>query len=92
MVGLCIGPTEQFGWTLVLSGNTLLVGDSGHDTDTGDVVLFTQTGGLWTLTGGLTAADGQVLNSFSTSIALSGSTIAIGAPYANSGSGTLYVR
>ena len=92
LVGLCIGPTEQFGWTLVLSGNTLLVGDSGHDTDTGDVVLFTQTGGLWTLTGGLTAADGQVLDSFSTSIALSGSTIAIGAPYANSGSGTLYVR
>jgi hypothetical protein len=92
LIGPCVGLQEQFGSALLLYGNTLLVGDSGHDSATGGLLLYSQTGSNWVLNGGLTAADGQPLDSFGSSIALSGGTIAIGAPYANAGTGALYAH
>jgi hypothetical protein len=46
--------------------------------------------GGWSLTTTLTAPDGQPLDEFGTAVAVSGSSIAIGAPNAANGNGTLY--
>jgi hypothetical protein len=83
-------PGDQFGAALALSGSTLVVGDYGKDTYTGQVYLFALGNSGWSLTTTLTAPDGQPLDEFGTTVAISGSSIAIGAPNAADGNGTLY--
>jgi|SRR5579862_5004119 len=83
-------PGDQFGAALALSGNTLVVGDYGKDLFTGQVYVFALANGSWSLSTTLTAADGQSTDYFGISVALAGSSIAIGAPFANSGTGSLY--
>ncbi len=81
---------DQFGASLALSGNMLLVGAYGGNTFTGTAYLFSLNGSTWSLSSVFTATDGQELDEFGVSVALSGSSTAIGAPYAGYGGGSIY--
>jgi hypothetical protein len=93
---------DWFGWSVALSGDTVVVGalfdDIGINTDQGSAYVFVKPGGGWadmTQTARLTASDGAVGDAFGWSIALSGTTIVVGAYTddigANADQGSAYV-
>jgi hypothetical protein len=80
----------QFGESVALSGDTLAVGAPSEPTR-GAVYIFTRSGTAWTQQARLTPSDSSASADFGTSVALSGDTLAVGAPYDNQGPGTVYV-
>jgi hypothetical protein len=97
---------DEFGWSLAISGNTLVVGapealvDAGGDTGPGMAYVFTASGSGWTnmaQTAELTASDGVAGDDFGYSVAISGNTVVVGAPDApvdasgDAGPGAAYV-
>jgi hypothetical protein len=92
---------DAFGFSVALSGDTALVGarydEVGANTDQGSAYVFVRAGGIWTQQQTLTAADGASSDYFGTSVALSGDTALVGAPYddgptTNQGSVCVFVR
>jgi uncharacterized repeat protein (TIGR01451 family) len=86
----------EFGRTLSLSGDTLVVGAPREDTasgvDAGAAYVFVRSGGAWTLQARITASDGSPGREFGHSVSVSGDTAVIGAPLPGSGvSGKAYV-
>jgi hypothetical protein len=79
-----------FGAAVALSGSTLAVGAYGRFEGTGKVYLYVQSGGIWGLVNALNAVLGQQFDYFGGAVALAGSSLAIGAPYASYGAGALY--
>ena len=92
-----------FGTAIAVSGSTLVIGDplkteSGH-TNQGAVYVFSGTGSgstsNWTQAAEFTSTNGAVGDFFGLSVAVSGSTIAVGAPTktvgSNSWQGEAYV-
>lgn len=99
------GPNELFGSAVSLSsdGSTAIVGapyktESGQS-NAGAVYVFTKSGGSWTQTQKLTAADGTY-DEFGYAVSLSsdGSTILVGAPFkqvnglASAGAAYIYTK
>jgi hypothetical protein len=87
---------EWFGVTAALEGDTLAIGASLDQTPSGgSVYLFTRSGTTWSEQQRLEASDGTTLGQFGLSLALSGDTLAVGAPSASfpgaSGRGAAYV-
>ncbi len=90
---------EQFGWSLAVSGNTLLVGAHNEVVNgnggQGAVYVFTESNGSWSQTGKLSAGDGGAYDRFGSALALEGNTALIGAEGAtingSSGQGAVYV-
>jgi hypothetical protein len=86
---------DQFGWSVVFAGTTAFVGAPntaiGGNAAQGAVYVFTNQNGTWFQTQKLTADDGAEGDAFGISIALSGSTVVIGAPNTNSFQGSAYV-
>lgn len=90
---------DLFGGAVAISGNTAFVGAGsqtvGSNADQGEVFVFTYANGAWTQTATLTASDGAADDFFGTSIALSGTTLLVGAPFqghtASAGPGAVYV-
>ncbi|MBI3784775.1 MAG: VCBS repeat-containing protein, partial [Deltaproteobacteria bacterium] len=79
---------DLFGCSVAISGDTVVVGASNDDIgvkdDQGSAYVFVKPGGGWanmTQTAKLTAADGAAADHFGYSVAISGDTVAIGAPY-----------
>jgi hypothetical protein len=74
---------DQFGSSVALNGSTVVVGASartvGSNNAQGAVYVFTQSGTSWSQQAELTASDGANNNYFGFSIALSGSTLVVGA-------------
>jgi hypothetical protein len=60
-------------------------------TSPGAAYVFSNAGGTWTQQSRLTAADGAARDEFGYSVAVSGGTVATGAPLANSLQGSAYV-
>ncbi len=93
------GLNARFGDAIALSGDTLVMGaskaDSGGVTDAGAAYVFVRSGAAWVEQATLTASDKATLDRFGSSVAISGDTIAIGAPSAPWGSideaGAVYV-
>jgi adhesin/invasin len=94
------GGTDDFlGYSVAVSGSTIVAGAPGHavgpNSGQGAVYVYTLSGGSWTQTAELTAADGSAGDDLGTAVALSGSTIAAGAPYhavgSDAGQGAAYV-
>lgn len=83
---------DQFGSSVAVDGNTIVVGARGRtvgsNNSQGAVYVFAQSGGTWSQQAELTAADSAAYNYFGNSVALSGSTIVIGAPGHGTGSNT----
>ena len=74
---------DFFGYSVALSGNTALVGafrddDEVKGVDTGSAYVFTRSGTTWSQQAKLTAADGEMNDTFGGNLALSGETAAVG--------------
>ena len=85
------GGSDEFGYSVALSGDTLAVGayleDSSSITtpdenaiDSGAVYVFTRSGSTWSQQAYLKASNIDAGDNFGISIALSGDTLAVGAP------------
>ena len=76
---------DQFGNVVAISGSTIVVNgiiDSvGDNFAQGSVYVFSHQGGSWVETQKLTASDGAELDQFGVSVAISSSTIVVGAPF-----------
>jgi len=89
---------DEFGRSVAISGNTVLIGssrDDGAGTDSGSVYLFRRTGTTWTEHAKLTASDAVAGDRFGSSVAISGDIALIGANsaiYARSGSVYVFTR
>ena len=98
---------DQFGFSVSLSGDTVLVGSANQEVGTnmgqGAAYVFVRSGTMWSVQQMLTAPDGMSGDEFGSSVALSGSmsmttcaasgpcTAVIGAPFGNSSTGVAYV-
>jgi FG-GAP repeat len=75
---------DGFGTSVAIQGNTIVVGAPGASSGKGAVYVFKQSGGVWSTTSTpnaeLTSSSGSAGNLFGTSVAIDGSTIAVGAP------------
>lgn len=88
---------DDFGQSIALSGDTLLVGAHADDdagTSSGSAYVFTRSGTTWTQQQKLTAADADENDQFGFSVGLSGNTIVVGSRFdSDSGrsSGSAYI-
>lgn len=84
-------PATYFGCSVALKGDTALVASGradGAQPGSGAVYVFTRSGTTWTETHKLTASDGQTNDWFGITLGFDGSTIAVGAIYADTGAVT----
>ncbi|HEV7490694.1 MAG TPA: FG-GAP repeat protein, partial [Rhodanobacteraceae bacterium] len=73
------GVGDIFGYSVAIEGSTAFIGAYGNNGYQGAVYVFTESGGTWTETQKLTAADGLPNTYFGYAIAVSGSTLVVGA-------------
>jgi hypothetical protein len=93
---------DRFGDAVAIDGDTVVVGapsdDAGLIADHGSAYVYARTGGSWGFQQKLTAPDGAMFNSFGDSVAVSGETALVGAPFGDGGGfgdqgvGYVYVR
>jgi hypothetical protein len=82
---------DEFGGSVAISGSTVVVGASGHDSDSGAAYVFTRSGTTWSQQATLADPVGTDGDSFGSSVAITGSTAVIGAPGTGTGTGAAYV-
>jgi len=87
------GSNNYFGFSVALSGSTIMVGAPGHPTTGSNVAqgaayVFVQSGSTWVQQAELTASDGMAYDQLGSSVAVSGSTVVAGAPCHMVGSNT----
>jgi len=70
---------DYFGWSVAISGDTVVVGAYGDDSNKGSVYVFEKLGNSWTQQAKLTAGDGTEYEYFGGSVAISGDTVVVGA-------------
>lgn len=80
----------QFGTSVAISGETLIVGsflkDSAGLTDAGQAYVFTRSGTVWTENAILSASDKAAATNFGdfgSAVGISGNTVLVGSPFAN---------
>ncbi len=91
---------DQFGVSVAISGDTIVVGAQGvdlTDTDQGSAYVYLRTGTTWNLQQQLVASDAGKTDRFGVSVAISGDTIVVGAhladvAFTNQGSVYVFVR
>jgi hypothetical protein len=86
--------SDFFGWSVAISGDTLVVGANGEDSDatsingdendnsaedSGAAYAFTRDGTQWTQQAYLKASNNDILDQFGFSVAISGDTAVVGA-------------
>ena len=84
---------DEFGISVAVDGNTVVVGAHQDDSRRGSVYVFTKPATGWTNTAGtdkLTAYDRRGNDRFGNSVAIDGDTVLVGAPY-DDNSGSAYV-
>ncbi len=90
---------DNYGRSVAASDDTVVVGayldTVGNNDLQGSAYVFSRSGGDWRLQQKLTAHDGEAQDRFGNSVAISGDTIVVGAPYhktgTNSYQGSAYV-
>jgi uncharacterized protein (DUF2345 family) len=86
---------DEFGTSVAVSGDTVVVGARGNNSFQGAAYVFVKPGGGWsgnlTQDAKLTASDGAASDVFGSSVAVSGDTVVVGAPHKNSSQGAAYV-
>jgi len=85
------GAGDQLGFDTALQGNTLVVGDAGHNGGSGAVFVYTHTKSVWTKEATLTGKDTIANDGFGNAVALQGSTLVVGAQAHNGARGAIYV-
>ena len=69
----------QFGATVAIEGETIIVGDPGDESSEGAVFVFSRSGGVWSESAKLTATTPAPQSNFGSSVDIDNSTIVIGA-------------
>jgi len=82
---------DLFGWSVAVSGTTAVVGAVGSANYAGRAYVFTKTATGWAQVAELKGSDTVPRDVFGASVAVSGTTVAIGAPGANQSGGHVYV-
>ncbi len=90
---------DQFGWSVAISGETLVIGalfdDGTAGSDQGSAYVFVRSGGVWTQQQKLLASDAAALDNLGSSVGISGETVVVGASQddgaAGSAQGSAYV-
>ncbi|MGA2253352.1 MAG: autotransporter-associated beta strand repeat-containing protein, partial [Thermoguttaceae bacterium] len=90
---------DEFGHSVSISGNTVVVGADAQNSGQGAAYVFTEPASGWAgtmiETAKLTASDGEADDYFGLSASMSGNTLVVGAPFAtvggNLGQGAAYV-
>jgi hypothetical protein len=88
--GMSVGTSDNFGKTVAVSGDTLVVGSPGEDStlpgingggghQSGAVFVFVRDGGGWRLQAHLKASNSGASDEFGWSVAISGDTLVVGA-------------
>ena len=75
-------PSDRFGETVAISGDTLLFGafaDDDQGTNSGSAYVFVRNGSTWSQQAKLTASDGEAFTNFGCSVAINGNTAVMGA-------------
>src|SRR5579863_4019033 len=83
---------DSLGSSVAISGNTIVAGALGNNSNTGAVYVFVEPTTGWTnmtQTAKLTASDGQSRDDLGWSVAISGNVVAAGAP--GGATGAVYV-
>jgi hypothetical protein len=87
--------SDDFGWSVGLSGTVAVAGAPNHTvsghTNQGAAYVFTLSGGVWSQTAELTASDGVAGDHLGYSVPISGTMLVVGAPSHNSTQGAAYV-
>ena len=73
---------DRFGYSVDISGNTLIAGTPFHDEEKGAVYVYKRDGNQWKQEAKLVADDAGVKNRFGWDCAISENTIVVGAPLA----------
>ncbi len=84
---------DYFGHSVAISGDTMVVGAYGDESDTGAAYIFERNHDWqdsWTQVAELTALDGATGDKFGYSVGISGDTVVVGA-YLDNGIGSAYV-
>jgi hypothetical protein len=88
-------PRDRFGKAVALSGDTALVGTPYETTPVGTISVFVRSGTVWAQQALLSLGDSAAYDKFGTSVAISGDTALVGAPFddtaAGIDTGTAYV-
>jgi uncharacterized protein (TIGR03437 family) len=82
---------DQFGVSVFVSGDTVVIGAQGKNLGQGAAYVFVQSGGVWSQQKELTASDGTLGNFFGFSVSLSGDTAVIGHSIGYGFQGAAYV-
>ncbi len=94
---LCVGApaagAQQFGGSLAISGNQVLVGEARQSTFPGIVYVFERAGDAWRETAQLMVADASLgaPDGFGRALAFTGRTLLVGAPLTNGHAGAVHV-
>lgn len=87
-------PDDHFGLVVAVSGDTAVIGAPVNQTNsprTGQSVVFVRTGNVWSYQATLVANDADLQSLFGRSVAISGDTIVVGAPFNAAYRGAAYV-
>jgi hypothetical protein len=76
---------DFFGWSVAISGDTLVVGTPSEE-DTGSAYVFVRDGEIWSQQTRLKASNIDADDHFGTSVAILGNTVAVGARLEDSSS------
>jgi nucleoside-specific outer membrane channel protein Tsx len=82
---------DYFGYSVVISGTTAVVGSPGYAKTAGRVYVFTKTGTAWKQAAELKGSDTVADSGFGYSVAVSGTTAVVGAPVYTKNAGRAYV-
>ena len=82
---------DDFGTSVAISGTTVIVGADGHANGAGRAYVFSEAAGVWKQTAELVGSDTVANDGFGTSVAISGTTIVVGAASHANGAGRAYV-
>ncbi|MBL9114250.1 MAG: FG-GAP repeat protein [Verrucomicrobiaceae bacterium] len=70
---------DFFGHSVAISGDTIVVGAYGRNTNTGAAYVFTRSAGVWSFQQLLTASNAAFNDRFGISVGIDGDTIIVGA-------------
>ncbi len=81
---------DEFGWSVAIKGDTAVIGAPGANNAVGAAYVFNRSVGTWTQSARLTPSEARS-TAFGYSVAITASTIAVGAPTLSSSVvGTVY--
>jgi uncharacterized repeat protein (TIGR01451 family) len=86
-------PFDNFGFSLAIDGSLVVVGAPFHDGaagNSGAAYVFQGSGSAWSQVARLTASDGVANAEYGSSVAVSGSAVAVGARAAGAGEAYVY--